>query len=462
MTEIDTLQEVKPPQISQKLLIVEDDKGLANQLKWALSEHPLFVASNKGDAIALLRSEEPDVVTLDLGLPPDPDGTSEGFALLRDILALKPATKVIVVSGHTHRDSARQAVACGAWDFCEKPIEIEQLAQIIERAFRVQALENESHKLTIAQGHKWAEGLITGDPDMKDVCKMAERFAGTDISVLLQGASGTGKELLARALHSLSDRKNGPFIAVNCGAIPENLLEAELFGYEKGAFTGAVKTTPGKLELADGGTFFLDEVADLPMAIQGKLLRFLQDKSIDRLGSRKHISVDVRVCSATFTNLYDKTLDHSFRQDLYYRLAEVTIDIPRLADRPGDAVLLAQVFLAEQSAAFGRPLRHLTQDALEALNSHSWPGNVRELQNRIKRAVVMANGDKITAVELGLEGQGFDSNFLNLRRAREKTDRQMIGWALAQSEGNMSQASRLLGISRPTLYDLLRQYDMKH
>ncbi len=448
----------------RKLLVVEDDPGLQTQLKWAYENYQVLVAGDHDAAIELLRAEEPDVVTLDLGLPPDPDGTREGFRTLKAILEAKPDTKVIVVSGHGERASALTAIASGAWDFYQKPIDIDELGLIVARAFHVRELEVENARLA-SQGsndNRVLGGMITGAPEMQKVARTIERVANLDVSVMLLGASGTGKELLARGLHEASARRDGAFVAINCAAIPENLLESELFGHEKGAFTGAVKTTEGKIELAHGGTLFLDEVGDIPLPLQVKLLRFLQERTIERIGGRKAIAVDTRIVCATHRDLDAMIAEQSFRDDLYYRLAEMVVKIPSLAERPGDAVLLARHFLHQYAPEMNPAVRGFAPDALQAIDEGRWPGNVRELENRIKRAVIMADGKLVMREDLDMTGgDGEDEEaWLNLRSAREAADRVAIRRAMTQSEGNISAAAKLLGISRPTLYDLLKQYRM--
>ena len=446
--------------VRRKLLIVEDDLGLQRQLRWAYDGYDVFVAADRAEAIALLRAEEPDVVTLDLGLPPDGDGVTEGFAALAEILSLKPDTKVIVASGHGARESALQAIADGAWDFYQKPIDIDALGLIVDRAFHVHALEAENRRLAAqAGGQSVLGGMIAAAPEMLKVTRMIERVAGADVSVMLLGASGTGKELLARGLHDASPRRGGAFVAINCAAIPETLLESELFGHEKGAFTGAVKTTEGKIELAAGGTLFLDEIGDVPLALQVKLLRFLQERVIERIGGRKPIAVDTRIVCATHQDIDAMVADGRFREDLYYRLAEIVVRIPSLAERPGDAGLLARHFLAKYARTMNPLVTGLAPDARAAIDAWGWPGNVRELENRIKRAVVMAEGKSITAADLDLDGGG-DDDTINLKAAREHADRRAIRHALARAEGNISSTAKLLGISRPTLYDLLKSYGL--
>ena len=447
-----------------KLLIVEDDAGLQAQLKWAYPDFTVIQATDRAEAIAALRSEEPSVVTLDLGLPPDPDGTSEGFAVLDEIMALKPDTKVIVASGHGARESALMAISKGAYDFYQKPVDIETLGLIVQRAQNLHRIEAENRRLSARVGadHRVLGRLITAAPEMVKVARTIERVANTNVSVMLLGASGTGKELLARGLHESSDRRNGAFVAINCAAIPENLLESELFGHEKGAFTGAVKTTEGKIEMAAGGTLFLDEVGDIPLPLQVKLLRFLQERVIERIGSRKSIAVDTRIVCATHQNLEAMIAAGSFREDLFYRLAEIVVNIPSLAERPGDAALLAKAFQTRFAKEMNPAIKGFSPDALTAIDAWHWPGNVRELENRVKRAVIMADGKLITAADLDLDHPDEEEALsLNLKCARELSDRKVIRHALARSEGNISNTAKLLGISRPTLYDLLKQYDLQ-
>ncbi|WP_206240385.1 PEP-CTERM-box response regulator transcription factor [Novosphingobium terrae] len=446
------------------LLIVEDDAGLQAQLKWAYDDFDVTVVGDKASALAAMRAIEPEVVTLDLGLPPDPDGTSEGFAVLDAIMTMRPQTKVIVASGHGARESALTAIARGAYDFYQKPVDIEELGLIVRRAFKLARIEAENRALAARVGsdHRVLGGMITAAPEMLRVARTIERVAGTNVSVMLLGASGTGKELLARGLHEASDRRAGGFVAINCAAIPENLLESELFGHEKGAFTGAVKTTEGKIEQAHGGTLFLDEVGDIPLPLQVKLLRFLQERVIERIGGRKPIAVDTRIVCATHQNLEAMIVDGRFREDLWYRLAEIVVKIPSLAERPGDPVLLARAFLQRFAAELNLPAKGFAGDALTAIDRWAWPGNVRELENRVKRAAIMADGKLVTAEDLDLTSHSDEAELpLNLKAARENADRHVIRHALARSEGNISSTARLLGISRPTLYDLLKQYDLQ-
>ncbi len=446
----------------RRLLIVEDDAGLQRQLRWAYEGYQITTAHDRESAIAALRTEEPEVITLDLGLPPDPDGVSEGFATLAEILALSPHSKVIVASGHGDRDSALRAIAMGAYDFYAKPIDIDALGLIVARAFHVHALEAENRRLASREAAKATlGGILTAAPEMLKVTRTIERVAATDVSVMLLGASGTGKELLARGLHDASPRAKGNFVAINCAAIPETLLEAELFGYEKGAFTGAVKTTEGKIEQAQGGTLFLDEVGDIPLPLQVKLLRFLQERVIERIGGRRVIPVDTRIVCATHQDVDAMVAEGRFREDLYYRLAEIIVRIPSLAERTGDAGLLARHFLRRFVSEMKLPPRGFAPDALAAIDAWHWPGNVRELENRVKRAAIMAEAKLVTAADLDLAEKVDDALPINLKAIREMADRRAIRRALTRAEGNISGTARLLGISRPTLYDLMKAYDLQ-
>jgi two-component system NtrC family response regulator len=459
------LKETPPVQMdapTKKLLIVEDDPGLQTQLRWCFENYEVIMAGDRETALAEMQQHKPPVITLDLGLPPDADGTSEGFAMLEDILLQAPHTKVIVVTGNNEREHATRSVAMGAYDFFYKPIDADMLEMIVNRAYKLYELEEENRRLSSKQVESPLEGVITGSPSMLQVCRTVEKVAPTDTSVMVLGESGTGKELLARSLHGLSSRSEGRFVAINCAAIPENLLESELFGYEKGAFTGAAKQTPGKIEVASGGTLFLDEVGDMPLPLQAKLLRFLQERVIERVGGRKEIPVDVRVICATHKDLHELIRNEQFREDLYYRVSEVSISIPSLREREGDALLLARVFLERISKQQGKQGHRFSKDAMAAIECYGWPGNVRELENRVKRAVIMAEDKMITAADLELGGSSPDElATFNLREIRDRNDRQAVMRALNHVGGKISQAAELLGISRPTMYDLLRKFDIK-
>jgi two-component system NtrC family response regulator len=418
----------------------------------------------QGDATllahAFVRRFEPSVITMDLGLPPQPDDPSEGLRLLEELHALVPGAKVIVLTGQNDHANALKAIGLGAYDFCTKPFEPELLAWTIDRAYRVQELQEENARLQAALESPATAGIITRDPGMLRACRTIEKVAPTSATVLILGESGTGKELVARGLHDLSPRRRERFVAINCAAIPENLLESELFGYEKGAFTGAVKQTLGKLEIASGGTLFLDEIGDLPTSLQAKLLRFLQDRVIERVGGRHEIPVDVRIVCATHQSLKTRIAEGRFREDLYYRLAEIVVELPPLRDRQGDATLLAHAFVRRFAEEQRRGAMVLQPDAVDAIDAYAWPGNVRELENVIKRAVIMADGSEITATDIGLGETDADAA-LNLRHVREQAERQAVLRVLGRVNGNLSRAAELLGVSRPTLYDLMYRFGLK-
>jgi len=443
------------------LLIVEDDPALQKQMRWAFEQYEAVVASDRESAIAQLRRYEPAVVTMDLGLPPSADDPIEGFRLLEEIHALSPETKVIVLTGQNDRAHALRAIDLGAHDFCTKPFEPELLTWTIDRAFRVHDLQEENRRLQNAAQAPAMSGIITRDPEMQRTCRTIEKVAPTSATVLILGESGTGKELLARALHDLSPRAGNRFVAINCAAIPETLLESELFGYEKGAFTGAAKQTIGKIEVAANGTLFLDEIGDLPFSLQAKLLRFLQERVIERVGGRSEIPVDVRIVCATHQSLKDQIVTGKFREDLYYRLAEIVVEIPPLRMRKADAVLLAHSFVRRIAAEQRRGGMTLLPDAIDAIEAHPWPGNVRELENVIKRAVIMADGQKIGAADVGLSAAEPDASMLNLRQVRDEAERHAVLRVLARVNGNLSKAAELLGVSRPTLYDLMDRFGLR-
>lgn len=443
------------------LLVIEDDPGLQKQMRWSFDGYEVLFAEDRESALRKVRRFEPPVVTLDLGLPPDADGASEGLATLEQILMLAPGTKIIVVSGNQDRANAVRAIGMGAYDFFQKPMDPEILGLIVSRAFHAHALEEENRKLQLKQLDEPMQGILTASPPMLKVCRMVEKVAPADVTVLLLGESGTGKELLARALHALSLRANKRFVAINCAAIPENLLESELFGYEKGAFTGAAKQTLGKIEYAHGGTFFLDEVGDLPLSLQAKLLRFLQERVVERLGGRGEISVDVRVICATHRDLSELIRQGRFREDLYYRISEISVVIPPLRERPGDSALLAHAFMDKFSKQHGSAVRSFSANALSAIENYAWPGNVREMENCLKRAVIMAEGSQITLADLGLPGTQAVPEPVNLRQVREEAERNAVVKALARCNGNVAQAADMLGVSRPTLYDLINRFGLK-
>lgn len=437
-----------------KLLLVEDDRGLQNQMRWSFPDYELITVEKRNDALATVRRYEPPVVLLNLGLPPDAGGTSEGLATLADILSLAPHTKVIVVTGNEDHDTPVRAVGLGAYDYYQKPVDPEKLALIIERAFRMYELEEENRRLLKQKNKSPVEGIIATSDAMLQVCRVVEKAAPTDTTVLLLGESGTGKALLARSMHDLSPRRGLPFVAVNCSAIPENMLESELFGEENA--DGSVRE--GKVETAEGGTLFLDKVGDLSPQQQTRLSSFLEQRVIKRVGGSKEIPVNVRIVCAARQNLVSMVEQSLFRQGLYGLMSEVVINVPPLRERKGDAVALARIFLGEYNRYSGRRLRGFREDAIKAIEGHLWPGNVRELENKIKGAVIMADGNRIAAEHLGLDAVRQGPQFLNLREVREKTEREALMQALTLSEGNISKASQLLGISRPTVYNLMRKH----
>lgn len=454
----------KAPDQRQLMLIVEDDLALQKQLKWSLDRFESVVADDVPSAILQFRKHSPAVVTMDLGLPPDQDSVTEGFKCLEKILELNPSVKVIVLTGQNDHHNALRAIQMGAYDFLAKPVDPDLLSLTVERAFRLYELQEENRRLLNANRQDVLGGLITRDVAMQKICRTIERVASSDLTVLLLGESGTGKEVLAQGLHAASKRK-GRFVAINCAAIPENLLESELFGYEKGAFTGASKTTVGRLEVANGGTLMLDEIGDLPLALQAKLLRFLQERVIERVGGRQEIPVDVRVVGATHRDLQEQIAAGGFREDLYFRLAEIVVDIPPLRERVGDPVLLANAFVKQLAAEQRRRPLGFSPDALRAIEAYKWPGNVRELQNRIKRSFIMADGDRLTSVDLGLldptRDESVEDETLDLRLVRERAERQAILTAMSRVDGNVAKAAELLSVSRPTLYDLLNRLEIK-
>jgi len=445
------------------LLVVEDDPGLQSQLKWCFSDYEVLVAEDRATALAQVRRHEPPVVLQDLGLPPDADGVTEGFLALEETLALLPSTKVIVVTGHGDQENALRAVGLGAYDFYQKPVDTDTLQLLVSRAYHIYELERQNLRLLQERGASPLDGVVAASEKMLQVCRMIEKVAPTDATTLLLGESGTGKEVLARALHSLSPRISKGFVAINCAAIPENLLESELFGYERGAFTGAVKQTPGKIEHADGGTLFLDEIGDMPLALQAKLLRFLQERVVERVGGREEIPVDVRVVCATNQNLDVAIREGRFREDLYYRISEITIRIPPLRERDGGCrILLARTLLERFAGQHRRQFRGFSPDAQNAIENYAWPGNVRELENKIKGAVIMAEGRYVTAADLGLATDGEQQPNVNLREIRKEAETRAIRNALAYADGNISKTAQLLGVTRPTLYDLLEKYGIQY
>lgn len=441
-----------------KLLVVEDDPGLLKQMRWMLDAFEVIPATNRASALAELRRHQPPVVTLDLGLPPDPANASEGLATLDEILATAPETKVVVVTGNDDRANALRAIGLGATDFYQKPIDGDVLGVIIDRAFRIHALEQENRRLKRGDGRRRLPGLITGSAAMLAVCNTIERVAPTSASVLLQGESGTGKEVLARAVHELSERTTARFVAINCAAIPDNLLESELFGYERGSFTGAVKQTRGKIEHADGGTLLLDEIGDLPMPLQAKLLRFLQERVIERIGGREEIPVDVRVICATHKDVRKLITQGDFREDLYYRIAEITVRIPPLRERPGDALLIARELIEQMAGRGGMQRRELSARAVQAIESYPWLGNVRELENKVRRGLIMAEGSRIEPEDLELDVPSSAPGCPTLKEAREQAEQAVLERALNMTGGHIVKSAELLGVSRPTIYHLMKKF----
>ncbi|HEY7771947.1 MAG TPA: PEP-CTERM-box response regulator transcription factor [Marinagarivorans sp.] len=440
-----------------KLLIIEDDKGLQSQLRWHFDQYDVFVAGNRDEAITAVRLNEPEVILQDLGLPPDDEGVEEGFHCIREISSLRPEAKIIVMTGNSDYENAVRAVAMGAYDFYQKPVNAETLDLILQRAFHIYQLE-ERHRAEEELRQGPLQEVIAGDPAMLKVCRMIEKLAPSNVTCTLTGESGTGKEVLTKALHRLSPRNKKRLVAINCAAVPENLMEAELFGYEKGAFTGAAKRTQGKVEMAHEGTLFLDEIGDMPLVLQAKLLRFLQERVIERVGGREEIPIDVRVVCATNKNLLEMTKDGSFREDLYYRICEMEIHIPPLRERHGDKMLLARHFLKMYNKQNGTNISGFTPEAVDTIDSYEWPGNIREMENRIKRALVMCDDKLVASDDLGLHGN--ESTFLNLRQVRHQAEKSAIIRALGMTESNISAASKLLGVTRPTLYDLMKKYNI--
>ncbi len=441
--------------IKPTLLIVEDDVGLQSQLRWHFEHYHVVQAENREAAIAAVRKEEPSVVLQDLGLPPDDEGVEEGFACVREILAISPNTKIVVITGHHETENAVRAIAMGAYDFYEKPVNTDTLDLIVQRAFRIHELEHKNRRLQL-EYQSPLEGIIASDAVMIRICQTLEKIAPTNVTCLILGESGTGKEVLSKAVHRLSPRCESRFVAINCAAVPENLMESELFGYERGAFTGANKRTIGKVEAAHGGTLFLDEIGDMPLSLQAKLLRFLQEREIERLGGRDVIPVDVRVVCATNKNLEEMVAEGSFREDLYYRISEIVIEIPPLREREGDRILLARHLLQKFSSEHSKIVTGFTAEAASATEAYHWPGNIREMENKIRRAVIMCEGKMLTARDLGLAED--DGLSINLRQVRLEAEKAAINKALTFTSGNISAAAKLLGVTRPTLYDLVKKY----
>jgi two-component system NtrC family response regulator len=440
------------------LLIVEDDEDVRTQMKWALAaECDVTLAADRESALAELRENRPPVMVLDLGLPPHPASVEEGFAVLSEALAVDPFLKVVIVTGRAEKEHALKAVSGGAYDILYKPIDIIELRTVLRRAQHVSMLERENAELQQRQQDEAFEGMLGTSPKMQEVFATVRKVAGTDVPVLITGESGTGKELVAQAIHRQSQYRKGPFMVINCGAIPENLLESELFGHEKGAYTGAHVQRKGRFELADGGTLFLDEIGELSLPLQVKLLRFLQEQVIERVGGRDQIRVDVRIVAATNKDLRQAMQDGKFREDLFFRLSVVSIYLPTLREREDDIQLLAHAFLQRAVKENRKKITGFTQQAVAAIAAYPWPGNVRELENRVKRAVIMAEGRKVKPVDLELEEPAGRFEGMTLRAARETLEREMILKVLARQKDNITRAAEELGISRPTLYELMEK-----
>ena len=445
-----------------KLLIAEDDEDLRTQMKWALTQdYEVFLAEDRSSALEVLKMERPAVVTLDLGLPPRPEGVEEGFLALGEMLELNPLTKVIIITGQGEKDNALKAIGLGAYDFFSKPIQIDELKVVLRRAFHLVQLEHENRELQQRLREEGFEGMLGASTQVQEVFSSIRKVATTDVSVLIVGESGTGKELVARAIHRQSSRKEFPFVVINCGAIPENLLESELFGHEKGSFTGAHIQRKGRFEMAQGGSLFLDEIGELPLLLQVKLLRFLQEQKIERIGGREEIPIDARVLAATNRDLKQALNDGKFREDLYYRLGVVTIILPPLREREEDILVLAMALLQRYSDENKKKITGFTKPAIRAIETHNWPGNIRELENRIKRAVIMAEGSKIAPEDLELVSPFKKYEGHGLREARESLERDFIERAIARNKGNITQVASELGLSRPTLYELMEKLGMK-
>jgi len=452
----------------EKLLIVDDSDEIRQQLKWGLNkDYSVHLGRDVKEALDLFGKHKPKVVTLDLGLPPDPNGASEGLRCLGKILETNVNTKVILITGNEERATALEAIQRGAYDYYQKPIDLFELKVILRRAFHLANLEEENQRLSSSMETRASQlGMLFGQcPEMLEVFSVIKKVASCDVPVLILGESGTGKELVAQAIHEKSLRKEGPFIPINCGAIPENLLESELFGHEKGAFTGAQSRVQGKFEYADKGTLFLDELGELPPALQVKILRFLQNRLIQRVGGREDIEVDTRIIAATNIDISDAIAKGTFREDLYYRIGVINISLPPLRERGEDIILLANLFMRRYSDAFNKRIRGFNNSALETMASYPWPGNVRELENKVKRAVILSETPILEPWDLGLQESSEKSSKefegMSLREARNRLERRLISHALEKKEGNIVQAAELLGVSRPTLYDLMKKHGMQ-
>ncbi|HEV8397381.1 MAG TPA: PEP-CTERM-box response regulator transcription factor [Vicinamibacterales bacterium] len=441
-----------------RLLIVDDDEDIRTQMKWALvQDYEVFQAGDRVEALAAFTTDRPIVTLLDLGLPPRPNEPAEGLLALSELLAVDPLAKVIVISGQGDKDNALHAVGAGAYDFLCKPVDMDELRLVLRRCVYVAELEQEYQALQASARPDVFEEMLGTSPPMQGVFTFIRKVAPTSAPVLILGESGTGKEMVARALHRRSPHKGGPFVAINCSAIPEGLLESELFGHERGAFTGAHALRKGHIETAAGGTLFLDEIGELPAPVQVKLLRFLQEKRFQRVGGRQEIHSDTRVVAATSVNLQESVASGTFREDLYFRLAVVIVKVPPLRDRGEDIGLVAKDFVHRYGMQHGKRSMTFAPDALRALSLYRWPGNVRELQNRVQRAVIMADGKRVTAADLELTDVLSETAPQTLREARQNAEREIVEEVLRRHRGKITSAAVELGISRPTLYELMEK-----
>lgn len=459
--------------IMKQILVIEDNPDIQTQMKWGLSKgYDILQALDRPSAIEQFNKSKPLVVTLDLGLPPDENDSSEGLSCLREILKEAPYTKVIIVSGNDDRENALKAIQMGAYDYYLKPVEMSELKVIIQRAFHLSEIENENRKLhMLLEKEIGFEGMIGQSKEMQEVFMTIKKVASTDTTILITGESGTGKELVARAIHERSARNKGPFTAINCGAIPEELLESELFGHEKGSFTGAYAQQDGKFEYADKGTLFLDEIGEMSTRLQAKLLRFLQEKIIQRIGGRKDIDIDTRVIAATNIDLGTAMKESKFREDLFFRISVISIDVPPLRDRAGDIKLLTNTFLERYKVTFNKRIKGINRSAMDAIGKYSWPGNVRELENKLQKAIITTDTDIIDAHNLGLGDLAETDDSVKkpekryegvaLREARKRLEMDLVESAIERHNGNIKRASEELGVSRPTLYDLIEKYKLK-
>src|SRR5712692_6381679 len=441
------------------LLLVEDDAEICEQMKWALDgDYVVHLAGNRRDALALMKRERPALITLDLGLPPQPAEAAEGLALLEELLAVERTAKVIVITGNNDRNNAMIAIQRGAYDFLEKPVQLDVLKTVLDRAAYLYRLEQERRALLERVSREGFEEIIGASPPMQRLFETIRRVSASDVPVLILGESGTGKELVALAIHRQSARKAGPFVVINCGAIPDTLLESELFGHEKGAFTGAHRLQKGKVEYAEGGTLLLDEVGEMPLGLQVKVLRFLQDGRIERIGGREQIEVNTRVLAATNVDLKEAVEKGLFREDLFYRLSVIALPVPPLRERGEDVLMLAQAFVSQYRDELNSRVKGLSDEAREAIQAHPWPGNVRELQNKIKRAVIMANTPLIQPADLEIPGESPAQPSTTLKEARAQLERELIQHALIAQHGNITKAAEELGISRQSLHDFINKF----